>query len=81
MLNGNLCYVFWNGGNGGEGLDSEKWDAVKYWQKQLRILLDAAGFPNATGHKVRHSLAIEMIRQGATFEDVRALLAGLDEAP
>jgi hypothetical protein len=53
---------------------SEKREAAKYWQKQTRILLDAAGFPNATSHKFCHSLAIEMISHGATFEDVAAAL-------
>jgi hypothetical protein len=74
VLNGNPRYVFWDGGKSGEGLDSEKRDAVKHWQKQMRTLLDAAGFPNATSRKFRHTLAIEMIRHGATFEDVAATL-------
>ncbi len=74
VLNGNPRYVFWNGGKSGEGTDSEKREAVKYWQKQMRILLDAAGFPKATSHKFRHTLAIEMIHHGATFEDVAAAL-------
>jgi hypothetical protein len=54
VLNGNPRYVLWDGGKSGEGLDSEKRDAVKHWQKQMRTLLDAAGFPNATSHKFRH---------------------------
>jgi integrase/recombinase XerD len=74
VLNGNPRYVFWDGGKTGEGRDSEKREAVKYWHKQIRTLLDKAGFPNATGHKFRHTLAIEMIRHGATFEDVAAAL-------
>jgi len=74
VLNGNPRYVFWNGGRSGDGSDVEKRDAVKYWQKQIRVLLDAAGFAKATSHKFRHTLAIEMIRHGATFEDVAAAL-------
>jgi site-specific recombinase XerD len=74
VLNGNPRYVFWNGGRSGDGSDEEKRDAVKWWQKQIRTLLDAAGFPKATSHKFRHTLAIELIRHGATFEDVAACL-------
>ncbi len=74
VLNGNTKYVFWDGGRSGEGTDEEKREAVKYWLKQMRTLLDKAGFPKATSHKFRHTLAIEMIRHGATFEDVAAAL-------
>lgn len=74
VLNGNPRYVFWNRASAEPATDAEKRDAVKYWQKQVRALLDAAGFPNATSHKFRHTLAIEMIRHGATFEDVAAAL-------
>jgi integrase/recombinase XerD len=74
VLNGNPRYVFWNRPGEDAATDTEKRDAVKYWQKRVRALLDAAGFPNATSHKFRHTLAIEMIRHGATFEDVAAAL-------
>lgn len=74
VLNGNPKYVFWNGGKSGEATAEEKREAVKYWQKQIRILLDKTGFPDATSHKFRHTLAIEMIRAGASFEDVAATL-------
>jgi integrase/recombinase XerD len=74
VLNGNPRYVFWHGGKSGEGTDQEKREAVKHWQKKMRTLLDSAGFPDATSHKFRHTLAIEMIRAGATFEDVAAAL-------
>jgi integrase/recombinase XerD len=74
VLNGNPRYVFWNRAGEEAATDTEKRDAVKNWQKQVRALLDAAGFPNATSHKFRHTLAIEMIRHGATFEDVAAAL-------
>jgi site-specific recombinase XerD len=74
VVNGNPRFVFWDGGRSGEGTDEERREAVKYWQKQVRTLLDVAGFPNATSHKFRHTLAIEMIRHGATFEDVAAAL-------
>jgi integrase len=74
VLNGNLQYVFWNGGRSGNGTDAEKREAVKFWQKQIRMLLDAAGFPKATSHKFRHTFAIEIIRHGGTFEDVAAAL-------
>src|SRR5690349_813397 len=53
---------------------AEKREAVKHWQEQVRALLDAVGLPNATSHEFRHTLAIEMIRHGATFEDVAAAL-------
>jgi site-specific recombinase XerD len=72
VLNGNPRYVFWTGGR--NGTDEEKRDGVKYWQKIIRRLLDAAGLPNATSHQFRHTLAIEMIRNGARFEDVAAAL-------
>jgi integrase len=74
VLNGNPRYVFWHGGKSGEGTDQEKREAVKHWQKKMRVLLDTAGFPNATSHKFRHTLAVEMIRAGASFEDVAAAL-------
>ena len=74
VLNGNPRYVFWNKPGEDEATPAEKRDAVKFWQKQVRALLDSAGFPNATSHKFRHTLAIEMIRHGATFEDVAAAL-------
>jgi integrase len=72
--NGHPRYVFWNRLGEESATDTEKRDAVKYWQKQVRALLDAAGFSTATSHKFRHTLAIEMIRHGATFEDVAAAL-------
>jgi integrase/recombinase XerD len=74
VLNGNPRYVFWNREGEAAATDAEKRDAVKYWQKQVRALLNDAGLPNATSHKFRHTLAIEMIRHGATFEDVAAAL-------
>jgi integrase len=74
VLNGNPRFIFWTGGRSGAGSDAEKREAVKYWQKIIRRLLDAAGFPNATSHKFRHTLAINMIHHGATFEDVAAAL-------
>lgn len=74
VLNGNPRYVFWNRADETPATDAEKRDAVKYWQKRVRALLDSAGFSNATSHKFRHTLAIEMIRHGATFEDVAATL-------
>ena len=75
MLKGNPRYVFWNRAGTDAATDVEKQDAVKHWQKQIRALLDAAGLPNATSHKFRHTLAIEMIRHAATFQDVAAVLA------
>ena len=74
VLNGNKRYVFWNRDGEDAATDIEKRDGVKYWQKQIRALLDNAGLPDATSHKFRHTLAIEMIRHGATFEDVAAAL-------
>jgi integrase/recombinase XerD len=74
VLNGNPRYIFWNRASKVEATDAEKREAVKYWQKQVRALLDAAGLPDATSHKLRHTFAIEMIRHGATFEDVAAAL-------
>jgi len=74
VLNGNPRYVFWNKPGRAEATPAEKRDAVKFWQKQVRTLLDSAGLPNATSHKFRHTLAIEMIRHGASFEDVAAAL-------
>lgn len=74
VLNGNPRYVFWNRAGEDAATPTEKRDAVKYWQKRVRSLLDQAGLHNATSHKFRHTLAIEMIRHGATFEDVAAAL-------
>jgi len=74
VLNGNSRYVFWNKPGEDAATPPEKRDAVKYWQKQVRALLDSVGLPSATSHKFRHTLAIEMIRHGATFEDVAAAL-------
>jgi integrase/recombinase XerD len=73
VLNSNPRYVFWQGGEA-KGTSAEKREAVKFWQKQIRALLDEAGYPQATSHKFRHTLAIEMIHHGATFEDVAAAL-------
>jgi integrase/recombinase XerD len=74
VLNGNPRYVFWNRAGEDAATAVEKRDAVKFWQKRVRALLDQAGLPNATSHKFRHTMAIEMIRHGATFEDVAAAL-------
>jgi len=74
VLNGNPRFIFWNKVGHAPATAEEKRQAVKYWQKQVRALLDSAGFPNATSHTFRHTLAIEMIRHGATFEDVAAAL-------
>lgn len=74
LFNGNPRYVFWDRASEEAATDAEKRNAVKHWQKRVRALLDAAGLPNATSHKFRHTLAIEMIRHGATFEDVAAAL-------
>ncbi|MGA7402929.1 MAG: tyrosine-type recombinase/integrase [Candidatus Sulfotelmatobacter sp.] len=75
VLNGNPRYVFWNFAGDGPASDEQK-RAVseKYFQRYMRTLLDKAGLPNATSHKFRHTLAIEMIRHGASFEDVAATL-------
>src|SRR5207248_3256714 len=51
VANGNPRYIFWNGGKSGEGTDQEKREAVKYWQKQIRKLLDKAGYPKSASHK------------------------------
>jgi len=75
VLNTNPRYIFWNRGEHESGNEeAEKRKATGYWQKWIRALLDCAGFPDATSHKFRHTLAIEMIRHGATFEDVAAAL-------
>jgi integrase len=66
--------VFWSRTADSEASAAEKREAVKYWQKQVRSLLDSAGLPDATSHMFRHTLAIEMIRHGASFEDVAATL-------
>ena len=73
-LNTNTRYVFWNKPGEDPATPAEKRDAVKFWQKQVRALLDSLGLPSATSHRFRHTLAIEMIRHGATFEDVAAAL-------
>ena len=75
VLNGNLPYVFWNFHGEGAASDEQK-RAVseKFFQRYMRTLLDAAGLPDATSHRFRHTLAIEMIRHGASYEDVAATL-------
>jgi len=75
VLNGNPRYVFWNYTGSGPASDEQK-RAVseKFFQRYMRTLLDKAELPNATSHKFRHTLAIEMIRHGASFEDVAAAL-------
>jgi integrase/recombinase XerD len=75
VLNSNPRYVFWNYNGDGPASDEQK-RAVseKYFQRYMRTLLDKASLPNATSHKFRHTLAIEMIRHGASFEDVAATL-------
>jgi len=74
VLNGNPRYVFWGRSSAAAATDTEKREAVKHWQKRVRAVLDTAGLPDSTSHKFRHTLAIEMIRHGATFEDVAAAL-------
>ena len=75
VLNGNPRYVFWNRDAGSGTAEAvEKRTAVTYWHKWVRALLNAADLPDATSHKFRHTLAIEMIRHGASFEDVAAAL-------
>jgi len=75
VLNGNSRYVFWNRDERDTVADAgEKRIAVTYWHKWIRALLNTSGLPDATSHKFRHTLAIEMIRHGATFEDVAAAL-------
>jgi len=73
-VNGNPRFVFWNRDAENTVTEAEKREAVTYWHKWIRALLDTAGLPNATSHKFRHTLAIEMIRHGGTFEDVAAAL-------
>jgi site-specific recombinase XerD len=75
VLNGNPRYVFWNFNGDGPASDEQK-RAVseKYFQRYMRTLLDKAGLLDATSHKFRHTLAIEMIRHGASFEDVATTL-------
>jgi integrase/recombinase XerD len=75
VLNGTPKYIFWNRGEHEVGNEeTEKRRATGYWHKWIRALLDTAGLPNATSHMFRHTLAIEMIRHGASFEDVAAAL-------
>jgi integrase len=75
VLNGNPRYVFWNyNGNGPASDEQKRAVSEKFFQRYMRKLLDKAGLPNATSHKFRHTLAIEMIRHGAGFEDVAAAL-------
>jgi len=75
VLNGNPRYVFWNYRGEGAASDEQK-RAVseKFFQRYMRTLLDQAELPKATSHRFRHTLAIEMIRHGASFEDVAATL-------
>jgi integrase/recombinase XerD len=74
IVNGNPRFVFWNRDETSPVTETEKREAVTYWHKWIRALLDTAGLPNATSHKFRHTLAIEMIRHGASFEDLAAAL-------
>jgi hypothetical protein len=75
VINGNPRYFFWDRKEQGTVDESEaKRRATAIWQKWIRALLDCAGLPNATSHMFRHTLAIEMIRHGASFEDVAAAL-------
>jgi site-specific recombinase XerD len=75
VLNSNPKYIFWNRGEHEAGNEeAEKRRATGYWHKWIRALLDTAGLADATSHMFRHTLAIEMIRHGATFEDVAAAL-------
>jgi site-specific recombinase XerD len=75
VLNGNPRYVFWDFRGEGEASSEQKRDvSEKFFQRYIRTLLDQAGLPNATGHRFRHTLAIEMIRHGASYEDVAATL-------
>jgi integrase/recombinase XerD len=75
VLNGNPRYVFWNfNGDGPASDDQKRAVSEKFFQRYMRTLLDKAGLPNATGHQFRHTLALEMIRHGASYEDVAAAL-------
>jgi integrase/recombinase XerD len=75
VLNGNPRYVFWHyTGDGPASDDQKRAVSEKFFQRYMRTLLDKAALPSATSHKFRHTLAIEMIRHGASFEDVAAVL-------
>jgi integrase/recombinase XerD len=75
VLNDNPRYVFWDYSGEGPASDEQKRNASeRYFQKFIRTLLDKAGMRDATSHKFRHTFAIEMIRHGASFEDVAAAL-------
>jgi integrase len=67
-------WIFWDGGPSGTGTIAEKRSVVITWHAHLKEIFKAAGLPDATAHKFRHTLAIEMIRHGASFEDVAAAL-------
>jgi hypothetical protein len=45
VLKRNIRYVFWNRAGADAATDAEKRYALKFWQKQVRALLDAAVIP------------------------------------
>lgn len=53
VVNGNPRFVFWNREASKPVTEQEKREAVTYWHKWIRALLDTAGLPDATSHKFR----------------------------
>lgn len=66
--NRNAKYVLWNTGAG----TAES--AVKSWQRHLRALFRAAGFPKGHPHQLRDTAAVEWLNAGVPLQEVSRLL-------
>jgi len=65
--NGKSKYFFWNG----VGVDRT---VIRSAEKTLRAVFDASGVKRAHCHRFRHTLATELLENGATLEDVSEIL-------
>jgi integrase/recombinase XerD len=60
-------YFFWSG----TGLPKS---CVADWQRSLRKLFDLAGVKNGHAHRMRVTMAVELLKRGVSVENVAAIL-------
>lgn len=64
---GERKYYFWNG-------TSKKRSLSKSVDETLRAVFKRSGVPSAHAHRFRHTLATELLGEGASFEDIADIL-------
>lgn len=60
-------YFFWNGLSKPKTLKSD-------WDRTLRRVFASAGVPEGHAHRFRHTLAVQLLQDGATLEEVARVL-------